>query len=83
MALFNAEYRVRLFGHRYGDDDGVAVIAFYDLGRVTGALDDSPRSWLQGTGVGVGLWGLRIDFGFRAGDIPRSRQVLVRLGPTF
>jgi hypothetical protein len=83
MALFNAEYRVRLFGHRYGDNDGVAVIAFYDLGRVTGALDDSPRSWLQGTGVGVGLWGLRIDFGFRAGDIPRSRQVLVRLGPTF
>jgi hypothetical protein len=31
----------------------------------------------------VSLWGLRIDFGFRANDIPESRQVLVRLGPTF
>lgn len=83
MALFNAEYRLRLFGRSNHDNDGIAVLGFYDLGRVTGPLNGSRNDWLQGTGVGIGLWGLRIDVGFRANDIPHSRQVLVRLGPTF
>ena len=83
MALFNGEYRVRLTGRRNRDSDGIALIGFYDLGRVTGPLDGSRSDWLQGTGFGLALWSLRIDFGFRANDIPQSRQVLVRLGPTF
>jgi outer membrane protein assembly factor BamA len=83
IALFNAEYRVRLIGRPHRENDGIAVLGFYDLGRITGPLNGSRTDWLQGTGVGVSLWGLRIDFGFRANDIPESRQVLVRLGPTF
>ncbi len=83
MALFNAEYRIRLIGRPNRDNDGIAVLGFYDLGRITGPISGSRTDWLQGTGVGVSLWGLRIDVGFRANDIPGSRQVLVRLGPTF
>ena len=83
MALVNAEYRVRLLrGARY-NRNGLAVFGFYDAGRVTGPLDGSSTDWLQGTGFGVGISGIRVEFGFRANDIPRSRQVLVRLGPTF
>jgi hypothetical protein len=35
------------------------------------------------SGFGLGLTALRIEFGFRTNDIPRSRQILLRLGPTF
>ena len=91
MALLNAEYRVNL--SNVGRDRGAAhVFAFYDAGRITSPTTD-PRAlillrkpgpvWLRGIGAGVGAGPVRIEFGFRANDIPRSRQILVRFSPTF
>ena len=82
MALFNTEYRVDLTPKARGTAL-LSVHGFYDLGRVTGPFGASRSGWLQGLGFGVGLAGIRVDIGFRADDIPRSRQILVRLGPTF
>jgi outer membrane protein assembly factor BamA len=84
MTLFNAEYRVNLGSTARGDRDAFGVFGFYDAGRVTSRTPSSaPSSWLRGVGVGVGGGGVRIEFGFRANDIPHSRQVLVRFSPTF
>jgi hypothetical protein len=82
MTLINAEYRVTLTPSR-GEDrrDAASVFAFYDAGRVTG--EGARRSWLRGVGVGVGAGGVRLEFGFRADDIPKSRQILLRFSPTF
>ena len=82
MALFNAEYRVDLTPSR-GDAarDSASVFLFYDAGKVTGSTASS--RWLRGVGVGVGAAGVRVEFGFRANDIPKSRQILVRFSPTF
>jgi outer membrane protein assembly factor BamA len=92
MTLLNAEYRVNLT-NADRDRFGANVFVFYDAGRVSSRLPDpralaaSPialrRDWLQGVGVGAGVGGLRVEFGFRANDIPRSRQILVRFAPTF
>jgi outer membrane protein assembly factor BamA len=81
MSLINAEYRLNLT--QRGDDEGrgANVFLFYDAGRVTGAT--APKSWLNGVGLGFGAAGVRIEFGFRANDIPESRQILVRFSPTF
>jgi hypothetical protein len=83
MALLNAEYRINLSGGRLRDAANVFV--FYDAGRVSKALapENAGREWLRGVGAGVGAGGVRIEFGFRANDIPRSRQILVRFSPTF
>ena len=66
------------------------MFAFYDAGRVTsraGAavcrLTVPKRAWLSGVGAGFGAAGVRVEFGFRANDIPESRQILVRFSPTF
>jgi outer membrane translocation and assembly module TamA len=59
------------------------VHGFYDLGKITGPIDGSRSDWLQGIGFGVSVASIRVEFGFRADDIPNSRQILVRLGPTF
>ena len=83
MALFNTEYRVDLTRPRQGGSALLAVHGFYDLGKVTGPFDASRTDWLQGIGFGVSLASVRVEFGFRADDIPNSRQILVRLGPTF
>jgi outer membrane translocation and assembly module TamA len=83
LALFNTVYRIALTSSRHGDEPLVAVHAFYDAGRITGPFDGSRTDWLQGIGVGLSLSAVRVDFGFRANDIPNSRQILVRLGPTF
>jgi outer membrane translocation and assembly module TamA len=83
MVLLNTEYRVRLFKGGSGDNDLLAVFGFYDAGRVTGPLDNSTTDWLQGMGFGLSVSGVRVEFGYRAKDIPSSLQVLVRLGPTF
>jgi outer membrane protein assembly factor BamA len=83
MALFNTEYRVDLTPRPRGGNALLSVHAFYDLGKITGPFDGSRTDWLQGIGVGVSLASVRVEFGFRADDIPRSRQILVRLGPTF
>lgn len=91
MALLNAEYRVNL-SSAGGDRDAPHVFGFYDAGRITSPMPD-PRQlillrkpdpvWLRGVGAGVGGGGVRVEFGFRANDIPRSRQILVRFSPTF
>jgi hypothetical protein len=83
LALFNTVYRIALTPPRRGDEPVVAVHAFYDLGKITGPLGGSRSDWLQGIGVGFSVSSVRVDFGFRADDIPNSRQILVRLGPTF
>ena len=64
---------------------------FYDAGGIASPTP-VPRAltlmkpgpvWLRGLGAGVGAGALRVEFGFRANDIPRSRQILVRFSPTF
>ena len=54
------------------------MFVFYDAGRVTSPVSPSHADWLRGVGVGLGAGGLRVEFGFRANDIPDSRQILVR-----
>lgn len=95
MTLFNAEYRVTLLPGGSGDSDNANVFVFYDAGRVTGptldpldlataaTLTAPGHTWLRGVGAGVGLGPVRVEFGFRVDDIPRSRQILVRFSPTF
>ena len=82
MALFNAEYRVSLGGPIHnGDRAAFNVFAFYDAGKLSGG--SKPSDWLNGVGGGFGIGGIRVEFGFRADAIPRSRQILVRFSPTF
>ena len=82
MTLINAEYRLNLSPH-FGDErrDRAGIFIFYDAGRVTG--NPAQNKWLNGVGFGLGAAGLRVEFGFRANDIPDSRQILVRFSPTF
>jgi hypothetical protein len=82
MSLLNAEYRVN-FGSSGSDSrhDAPNVFVFYDAGRVFGTATST--RWLQGTGVGFGAAGVRIEFGFRTDDMPNSRQILVRFSPGF
>lgn len=92
MTLLNAEYRLNLTNPGR-DRDGANLFVFYDAGRVSSRMPDPRRlitglgapdpGWLRGVGVGAGAAGLRVEFGFRANDIPRSRQILVRFSPTF
>jgi outer membrane protein assembly factor BamA len=90
MALVNAEYRLSLPSLGMSRD-GPSVFVFYDAGRVTSPQPDPralvvtapDRGWLRGVGAGFGAGGIRVEFGFRADDIPRSRQILVRFSPTF
>ena len=90
MTLLNAEYRVN-FSSPPGNHDAAHVFAFYDAGRIASPRPD-PRAlivvrrdpvWLRGVGFGAGAGGVRVEVGFRANDIPRSRQILVRFSPTF
>ena len=83
MTLFNAEYHVNLTSSLNRDADAFGVFAFYDAGHVTNRFSSTSPSWLRGVGLGVGGGGVRVEFGFRANDIPHSRQVLVRFSPTF
>ena len=82
MTLLNAEYRLNFAGTGR-DRDPAHVFAFYDAGRVASPVSPSTSDWLRGVGVGLGGGGLRVEFGFRANDIPQSRQILVRYSPTF
>ncbi len=74
MVLMNVEY---LLGWR----SGLHVIGFFDAGRVAPSGADAP--WLKGVGFGVGVDGLRLDFGYRLNAVPSSLQVLLRFGRTF
>lgn len=76
MVLGNVEYQLGSAGHP-------RVIGFLDLGRVYDPAGGSHGEWMKGIGIGLGLGDLRIDFGWRLRDIPKSLQVLVRFGPAF
>jgi outer membrane protein assembly factor BamA len=82
LALVNLEYEVGWRG-------GLKAIGFFDAGRVTSrqiqAVGPSAATapWLEGIGWGVGVGDFRIDFGYRAAEIPGSLRVVVRFGPTF
>jgi hypothetical protein len=76
MLLGNLEYQIGSGRHAY-------VLGFFDIGRVYDPVFDSRDDWMKGLGVGFGVGDLRVEFGWRAEDIPKSLQVLVRFGPTF
>ena len=74
LALLNLEYAL-------GDRTGLRAIGFFDVGRVAG--DTSPSPWLKGVGFGIGLGGMRVDFGYRLTNLPSSLQVVLRFVRTF
>jgi hypothetical protein len=76
MVLGNLEYHLGSLRH-------ARLIGILDVGRVYAPVEGSSGEWMTGLGVGLGLGDLRIDFGWRTEDIPKSLQVLVRFGPTF
>ena len=77
MVLLNGEFEQR-FGR-----SGISGLAFIDAGRVTRPLAGSSDEWLKGVGVGLGVGGTRIEFGWRLDDVPGSLQILFRLEPTW
>jgi outer membrane protein assembly factor BamA len=83
MALINAEYRLDLSHAQADGDSRFRLFAFFDAGRTTTPIDFSTTDWLTGTGFGVQTGPIRVEFGYRTDAIPKSLQVLVRLGPTF
>jgi hypothetical protein len=84
MALTNVEYRLDLTSDwRPGDPGSLRLLLMFDAGRVQRAIGTSTNDWLRGAGFGVQTGPLRVEFGYRLDDIPRSRQILVRLAPTF
>jgi hypothetical protein len=84
MTLLNAEYRLDLTGDWRSNGTGfLRALFFFDAGRVDRPFAASATDWLTGIGAGLQTGPFRLEFGFRANAIPRSRQVLLRLGPTF
>ena len=75
LSLLNLEYEVGWHG-------GLTAIGFFDAGRVR-PLSGGPSPWLKGVGWGIGLGGMRIDFGYRTDAIPSSLEVLLRFDRTF
>ena len=70
MTLINLEY---LLGWR----NGIHVLGFYDAGGIASA------PWLKGIGWGIGLSGMRIEFGYPTADIHRSPEIYLRFGHSF
>ena len=68
-----------------------ATAAAARCGRCSSSTRDESTSrsgvfdaeWLNGIGAGLQAGPFRVEFGYRLNDIPQSRQILVRLGPTF
>jgi outer membrane protein assembly factor BamA len=84
MTLLNAEYRLDLTGDWRSSRRGfLRALFFFDVGRVDRPVAPSTADWLTGIGAGLQTGPFRLEFGYRANAIPRSRQVLLRLGPTF
>jgi hypothetical protein len=82
MTLLNVEYSVSLNPGRDSGRGALKAAVFYDAGRVTTSRNVR-ADWLRGVGFGIGIGSVRMDVGFRANDIPRSRQILLRFSPTF
>ncbi|MEP6914341.1 MAG: BamA/TamA family outer membrane protein [Acidobacteriota bacterium] len=84
MLLLNAEYRLDLLRSRLTADTGpLGLLLFFDAGRVDRPFPLSTSDWLRGVGAGVHAGPIRVEFGYRLNAIPRSRQILLRLSPTF
>jgi hypothetical protein len=81
LALVNLEYAL-------GWRNRFQVVGFLDTGRVTvrpfqQSVPPATAPWLNGVGIGIGIAGARIDFGYKHDAVPSSLQVLLRLGRTF
>ena len=61
----------------------LGAVVFFDAGRIDRPIGSSSTEWLRGIGAGLQAGPFRIEVGYRLNDIPQSRQILVRLGPTF
>jgi outer membrane protein assembly factor BamA len=84
LILLNGEYRFDLIGHWSPERNSVLrAIVFVDSGRVLRPIGSSTSDWLNGIGVGIQMGPIRVEFGYRLDDVPRSQQVLVRFSPTF
>ena len=83
MTLLNAEYRFDVTPGNEADNPALRALVFFDAGRVRRPFDGTTAEWLRGIGLGLQTGPFRVEFGFRLNDIPGSRQILVRLGPTF
>jgi hypothetical protein len=78
MILLNGEFRQR-FGR-----SGISGIAFVDSGRVYRPLAGTADDWLNGVGLGLEFGGgVRVEFGWRLDDVPKSLQVLFKLNPSW
>src|SRR6185436_10690823 len=75
LSLLNLEYEVGWHG-------GLKAIGFFDAGRVR-FVDGASSPWLKGVGFGIGLGGMRVDFGYRTDAIPSSFKALLRFDRTF
>ena len=83
LALFNAEYGFDLTGDWHAGHSGaLRLLVFYDAGRVGDPIRGS-SNWLTAVGAGVQTGGIRVEWGFRPDDGPKSGQVIVRLGRSF
>jgi hemolysin activation/secretion protein len=74
MALLNLEYALGWRG-------AFQVLGFFDVGRAGQPGVDA--RWLKGVGFGFGIWGARLEFGYKLEAIPSSLQLLLRFGRTF
>lgn len=80
LTLLNLEYAL-------GDRTGLRAIGFFDAGRAimrqpAGTVaPDTP--WLTGVGFGIGMGGVRVDFGYKLDAVPSSLQILLRFVRTF
>jgi outer membrane protein assembly factor BamA len=83
LTLVNAEYRVNLTSDVALNKNPLRAFVFYDAGRTTSLFNTTPTPWLTGTGFGIALGDVRLEFGYRTNAIPKSLQVLVRVSPTF
>ena len=83
MALVNAEYRIHLAGSQRDGRSTLGAVVFFDAGRIDKPIGSSSTEWLRGIGAGLQAGPFRIEVGYRLNDMPQSRQILVRLGPTF
>ncbi|HZP48757.1 MAG TPA: BamA/TamA family outer membrane protein, partial [Vicinamibacterales bacterium] len=76
LALGNLEYAL-------GDLTGLRVIGFVDAGRATDRSSATNPAWLKGTGFGIGMGSVRLDFGYQLDRIPSSLQFLLRFTRNF
>ena len=80
--LVNAEYSLHLEGREVGQPGSLALLVFFDAGKVRGPIEGSGH-WMRGIGAGLQTGPIRFEWGSRLDDIGGSNQFLVRLGRSF